>query len=122
VGYQDDSAFYLDPHIVHQCIRPDMEFSPESFHCEIPRKLNILSMDPTLAFGFYCHDKADFQSFVSHIENLPSRDPIVTIMASRPSYVLEGDMSSNNESDEYDDTWVGDSFGDIEITEDILLV
>lgn len=68
VGVQDDDVFYLDPHDVQPVVnisRDDLEADTSSYHCDVPRRIPLDSIDPSLALGFYCRDKDDFDNFCS---------------------------------------------------------
>jgi len=91
VAYQDSFLFYLDPHIVQSTV--DMEkdqFSSESFHCAIPHKMPLSSLDPSLAIGFYCKDKKDFDDFWSRAKQLSQeKNPIIGVENVAPEYRKE---------------------------------
>ncbi|KAG7032490.1 Cysteine protease ATG4, partial [Cucurbita argyrosperma subsp. argyrosperma] len=66
VGVQDENAFYLDPHEVQQVVnieKDDLEADTSSYHCNVIRHIPLESIDPSLAIGFYCRDKDDFDDF-----------------------------------------------------------
>ncbi|KXN68187.1 hypothetical protein CONCODRAFT_42017 [Conidiobolus coronatus NRRL 28638] len=73
VGFEDDNIFYLDPHQAHPSITRADPFTPESFssyHCQIPKKAPISSLDPCMLIGFYIKDKADFDDFCKRSEEV----------------------------------------------------
>jgi len=87
VGYQDNDALYLDPHIVRPSVRSDQEVALDSYHCSIPGKMPMENIDPSLALGFYCSSKTDFKNFCTSIEELSSNPhPIFTIADKAPRY------------------------------------
>ncbi|KAJ4905015.1 Cysteine protease ATG4b [Raphanus sativus] len=66
VGVQEDKGFYLDPHDVQQVVTVNKEtqdVDTSSYHCNTLRYVPLESLDPSLALGFYCRDKDDFDDF-----------------------------------------------------------
>jgi len=87
VGFQDEYLVYLDPHIVHEIVRPDQDFSNETYHCRAPQKIHISEVDPSLAVGFYCRDKQDFEQFCNTIKRLEKEtDFIFSVVEQQPVY------------------------------------
>eukprot|EP01113_Clastostelium_recurvatum_P040458 TRINITY_DN6292_c0_g1_i5.p1 TRINITY_DN6292_c0_g1~~TRINITY_DN6292_c0_g1_i5.p1 ORF type:complete len:466 (-),score=83.22 TRINITY_DN6292_c0_g1_i5:112-1509(-) len=119
VGYQDESMLYLDPHFVHASVRPDREFSPESYHCQVPLKMPIVSIDPTLAFCFYCHDRKDFETLAAHLASSSRREKVIHVAVTRPSYLPP--LDDLDDDDEQDDC-VPDAMADLDIADDILIL
>ncbi|KAI3989213.1 hypothetical protein MKX01_033249 [Papaver californicum] len=73
VGVQDDKAFYLDPHEVQQVAelrKENLEADTTSYHCSVVRNLPLDMIDPSLAIGFYCRDKDDFNDFCARASKL----------------------------------------------------
>uniref|UniRef100_A0A8R1I5Y9 Cysteine protease n=1 Tax=Caenorhabditis japonica TaxID=281687 RepID=A0A8R1I5Y9_CAEJA len=73
VGYYGDQVIYLDPHVAHEYIPIDVNFSeqvmhnkkpkkcPErSYHCRLLSKMPFLSMDPSCALCFRFESKEEF--------------------------------------------------------------
>jgi len=91
IAYQDSSLFYLDPHIVQPAIDMSKDsFSSESFHCAVPHKMPLNSLDPSLAIGFYCIDKKDFDDFWSRAIKLSKEEnPIICVENIAPEYRQE---------------------------------
>ncbi|KAL3813091.1 hypothetical protein ACJIZ3_014359 [Penstemon smallii] len=91
VGVQDENAFYLDPHEVQQVVdikRNDVEVDTSSYHCNVVRHIPLDSIDSSLAIGFYCRDKSDFDDFCIRASNLISQSngaPLFTIAEKRSS-------------------------------------
>ncbi|KAK4477770.1 hypothetical protein RD792_017032 [Penstemon davidsonii] len=85
VGVQDENAFYLDPHEVQQVVdikRNDVEVDTSSYHCNVVRHIPLDSIDSSLAIGFYCRDKNDFDDFCIRASDLISQSngaPLFTI-------------------------------------------
>ncbi|EEF33181.1 Cysteine protease ATG4B, putative [Ricinus communis] len=107
VGVQDDNAFYLDPHEVQSVVnigRDDIEADTSSYHSDIVRHIPLHSIDPSLAIGFYCRDKDDFDEFcllASKLADDSQGAPLFTVAHCHklPKPVSHGDML-NNEDDE----------------------
>jgi len=94
VGYQDEDVFFLDPHIVRSCTKAE-DCTPESYHSSIPQKMPIENIDPSLAIGFYCSKKNDFEEFCAAIDEIASQgNPIISTANQRPNY---GDADDEEE-------------------------
>lgn len=91
VGVQDDKAFYLDPHEVQPVvdIKVDkLDADTSSYHCNTVRHFPLDSIDPSLAIGFYCRDKSDFDDFCIRASELVDQSngaPLFTITETRSS-------------------------------------
>ncbi|KAG0585015.1 hypothetical protein M758_3G251700 [Ceratodon purpureus] len=73
VGVQDDQAIYLDPHETQQVVpvTPDnLEVDTGSYHCSVARRLPLDSIDPSLAIGFYCRDRGEFDDLCARSSEL----------------------------------------------------
>ena len=71
VGFQEDKLIYLDPHYCQKTIiSSDANFSLDTFHCLTPRKVPLLSIDPSCSFGFYIKSRHDFEEFINCTEDL----------------------------------------------------
>ncbi|WVZ87726.1 hypothetical protein U9M48_034321 [Paspalum notatum var. saurae] len=87
-GVQDDRALYLDPHDVQMAVNiaPDnLEADTSSYHCSVVRDLALDQIDPSLAIGFYCRDKDDFDDFCSRASELVEKAngaPLFTVVQS----------------------------------------
>jgi len=88
VGYQDYSLFYLDPHTVQPTVSvKEDQFAAESFHCTVPQKMLLSSIDPSMALGFYCRDKADFDDFWQSAFQLSQNEtPLFSLANEAPDY------------------------------------
>jgi cysteine protease ATG4 len=94
VGYQDEHLVYLDPHIVQESVQPNTKFSDETYHCSVPQKIHISEVDPSLAVGFYCHTKEEYDNFCSSMTEISNTSvPIFTIEQHEPVYDSEEDSS-----------------------------
>ncbi|GAB4858977.1 Cysteine protease atg4 [Ancistrocladus abbreviatus] len=91
VGVQDEKAFYLDPHEVQPVVKIDkdnLEVDTSSYHCSVVRSLQLDSIDPSLAIGFYCRDKGDLEDFCSRATKLAEESdgaPLFTVAQTRSS-------------------------------------
>ncbi|KAL7090425.1 hypothetical protein ACP275_12G040400 [Erythranthe tilingii] len=91
VGVQDEKAFYLDPHEVQQVIdikRDNLDLDTSSYHCNVVRHIPLDSIDSSLAIGFYCRDKSDFDDFCARASELIDQSngaPLFTIAKTRTS-------------------------------------
>ncbi|CAK7325029.1 unnamed protein product [Dovyalis caffra] len=91
VGVQDENAFYLDPHEVQPVVnvsRDDVEANTSSYHCDVVRHIPLDLIDPSLAIGFYCRDKDDFDDFCSLASKLADESngaPLFTVANSHKS-------------------------------------
>ncbi|KAL5215992.1 hypothetical protein ABZP36_007393 [Zizania latifolia] len=87
-GVQDDRALYLDPHEVQMAVdiaADNLEADTSSYHCSTVRDMALDLIDPSLAIGFYCHDKDDFDDFCSRASELVERAngaPLFTVVQS----------------------------------------
>ncbi|XP_021774718.1 cysteine protease ATG4-like isoform X1 [Chenopodium quinoa] len=112
VGVQDENVFYLDPHDVQQVTnitKTDLEADTSSFHSNVIRHIPLESIDPSLAIGFYCRDKDDFDDFCSRASKLANESngaPLFTVTQSRnsPKTASQHDIgaSENRVDDSYD--------------------
>ncbi|RZC47979.1 hypothetical protein C5167_040939 [Papaver somniferum] len=107
VGVQDDKAFYLDPHEVQQVAelqKENLEADTTSYHCSVVRNLPLEMIDPSLAIGFYCRDKDDFDDFCARASKLAEESsgaPLFTITESRslPREVQNRDVANEHGED-----------------------
>eukprot|EP00164_Ancoracysta_twista_P001568 GFYU01002054.1.p1 GENE.GFYU01002054.1~~GFYU01002054.1.p1 ORF type:complete len:363 (-),score=59.06 GFYU01002054.1:26-1114(-) len=88
VGAQDSNVLYLDPHVVRVAITdPDAPFASSSYHCKVPRKMKIADLDPSLAAGFYCQTKGEFEDLCDRIAALnEDGTPFFSVADKEPSY------------------------------------
>ncbi|XP_043721606.1 cysteine protease ATG4-like [Telopea speciosissima] len=88
VGMQDDKAFYLDPHEVQPVVdirEENLEADTSSYHCSVIRQFPLDMIDPSLAIGFYCRDKGDFDDFCVRATKLAAESngaPLFTVAQS----------------------------------------
>uniref|UniRef100_A0A453DHF1 Cysteine protease n=2 Tax=Aegilops tauschii subsp. strangulata TaxID=200361 RepID=A0A453DHF1_AEGTS len=88
-GVQDDRALYLDPHEVQMAVNiasDNLEADTSSYHCSSTvRDMPLDLIDPSLAIGFYCRDKDDFDDFCSRASELAEQAngaPLFTVVQS----------------------------------------
>ncbi|KAI3733800.1 hypothetical protein L6452_13256 [Arctium lappa] len=104
IGVQDDKAFYLDPHEVQQAVnisKDNLEADNSSYHCNVIRQIPLESIDPSLAIGFYCRDKEDFDDFCLRASELAAESngaPLFTVTEARHS----SGSSRSQEADSFD--------------------
>ena len=107
VGAQDDNLFYLDPHTVQSAVplappsgvggrdatngreegRGFGFFPTETYHCATVLHLNGRELDPSMALGFYCRTKSDFDSLYIELELLSRKagsPPLLTVADGPP--------------------------------------
>ncbi|XP_022841530.1 cysteine protease ATG4-like [Olea europaea var. sylvestris] len=110
VGVQDGKAFYLDPHEVQQVVdikRDSIEADTSSYHCNAVRHIPLDLIDPSLAIGFYCRDKSDFDDFCARaleLFNQSNGAPLFTIAktCSSPNPAAHHETLSGNAARKYD--------------------
>lgn len=87
VGFQDDHLIYLDPHVVQEVVRPDQEFTNDTYHCRAPQKIHFSDVDPSLAIGFYCRTKQEFEHWCATITKYEKEmDFIFSVVDEQPVY------------------------------------
>ncbi|KAF7826466.1 cysteine protease ATG4-like isoform X2 [Senna tora] len=118
IGVQNEKAFYLDPHEVQQVVNfngENQEVNTSSYHCNGIRHIPLDSIDPSLAIGFYCRDKDDFDDFCFRSSKLADESngaPLFTVAQSRNlSRHASNDVSGNSGRFQEDDS-IGDSVND----------
>ncbi|KAH9620958.1 hypothetical protein KSS87_004417 [Heliosperma pusillum] len=113
IGVQDDNAFYLDPHEAQPVVdikKGDLEADTSSYHSNVVRHIPLESIDSSLAIGFYCRDRDDFDDFCSRASMLVDESngaPLFTVAHSRssPRATSQGNMAggiADVEHDSYD--------------------
>ncbi|CAA6666592.1 unnamed protein product [Spirodela intermedia] len=116
VGVQDDKALYLDPHLVQPVVdikRGDLEADTSSYHCSTVRQLPLDQLDPSLAIGFYCRDRGDFEDFCARAIDLAEKSngaPLFTVAAflepsSRTAAEAAVNGETSSESGHPEDDW-----------------
>lgn len=106
IGVQEEEAFYLDPHEVQQVAdikKDNLEADTASYHCNVLRHVPLESIDPSLAIGFYCKDKVDFDDFCDRASKLAEKSmgaPLFTVTQTRN--VPRASDNSNNADESLD--------------------
>ncbi|KAG5242228.1 hypothetical protein OIU77_003135 [Salix suchowensis] len=106
VGVQDENAFYLDPHEVQLVVnfsRDDVEANTSSYHCDVVRHIPLELIDSSLAIGFYCRDKDDFDDFCSLASKLADESNGAPLFTVANSYI----SSKRDNSEVRDDDSLG---------------
>jgi len=110
VGFQGKHLLYLDPHHVQQSVPGTANASKYShtFHCDDVLSTPISNVDPSIALGFYCRDREDFDDFWAHASALLSDNeyPIFRISnGGPPNYdaIDKEDNSSDFSANDSDD-------------------
>ncbi|CAI9112533.1 OLC1v1012994C2 [Oldenlandia corymbosa var. corymbosa] len=102
IGLQDENAFYLDPHEVQQVAeigKENLECDTSTYHCNVLRQFPMSTIDPSLAIGFYCRDKSDFDDFCSRASKLAGKSngaPLFTVTEKRKSNSCVSHDNSNS--------------------------
>ncbi|KAK1259487.1 Cysteine protease ATG4 [Acorus gramineus] len=103
VGVQDNNALYLDPHEnqpVVEIARDNLEADTSTYHCNVVRQLPLDTIDPSLAIGFYCRDRDDFERFGSRASELADKSggaPLFTVAQSlKPAKLVHKDIIVDN--------------------------
>ncbi|ESQ44089.1 hypothetical protein EUTSA_v10005940mg [Eutrema salsugineum] len=116
VGVQEDKGFYLDPHDVQQVVTVNKEtqdVDTSSYHCNTLRYVPLESLDPSLALGFYCRDKDDFDDFCIRATKLAGDSkgaPLFTVTQSHRTSdcgIAETSTMTSTEfsGEEHEDEW-----------------
>ncbi|KAI9920359.1 hypothetical protein PsorP6_015989 [Peronosclerospora sorghi] len=101
VGTQQDQLHLLDPHDVHPAPELNAAFPTathlRTVHSSRPLVMNVATIDPSLALGFLCENRADYEDFERRVRNLhdevkASGDMCpFSVAAHRPDYGAGGD-------------------------------
>ncbi|KAG1175695.1 hypothetical protein G6F70_002525 [Rhizopus microsporus] len=101
IGLQGDELIYLDPHYSRPALETKSlsQYTKEDFntyHCTIPRKIHISSIDPSMLIGFYCRNAKEFDSLCEQITQMSKEySPIISVEQSAPAY--DEDVRSEND-------------------------
>jgi len=105
-GYADDDLLYLDPHEVQNYETNLLEdMKDASYHCKTMWKLKFCNLDPSIALGFLCKNKEDFENLMSSLRTINSKSDdsssMFEIYDTRPKYDASlTDLEVENDSDE----------------------
>lgn len=80
IGLQGDDLIYLDPHFSRPALETKSlaEYTKEDFstyHCTVPRKINISNLDPSMLLGFYCRTQSDFEVLCDQLQLVSEGSP-----------------------------------------------
>jgi hypothetical protein len=113
VGLQGGELLLLDPHTtqVSTSLSGGAVFPTPSFlssvRCTKIRHMKMADVDPSLAFGFYCRSKEEFDDFCFRVEMMHKQCecPLFSIMDMKPKYSSEmvDDCASFSVDDDLDD-------------------
>eukprot|EP01090_Pellita_catalonica_P022015 TRINITY_DN8404_c0_g1_i1.p1 TRINITY_DN8404_c0_g1~~TRINITY_DN8404_c0_g1_i1.p1 ORF type:complete len:450 (+),score=49.18 TRINITY_DN8404_c0_g1_i1:71-1420(+) len=93
VGCQDDRVFYFDPHVVNNSAdaisrNGETFFPTDSYHTDIPQVMELAEIDPSMAVGFYCHGRLEFEDFCERLRVIMKENKTVySIVDKKPSYL-----------------------------------
>ncbi|KAK7295258.1 hypothetical protein RJT34_18164 [Clitoria ternatea] len=126
IGVQSEKAFYLDPHdnqpVVNISRDTQEPSSTSSYHCNVVRHMPLDAIDPSLAIGFYCRNKDDFDDFCSRASKLVEESngaPLFTVAESRSfSKQVTGNVSGENTGFQEDESLGKDVANDTGTHED----
>ncbi|GMP21933.1 hypothetical protein CsSME_00000142 [Camellia sinensis var. sinensis] len=114
VSMQDEETFYLDPLEVQPVVdirRDNLEADTSSYHCNVVRHVPLDSVDSSLAIGFYCRDKDDFDDFCNRASKLADESkgaPLFTVTHTRnparaaDHYDMLSDTNRNQRDESFD--------------------
>ena len=96
VGYQEDRLIHLDPHFCQDVVDfSQRDFPLHTFHCVSPRKMLSSKMDPSCTFGFYLRSKAEFDKFVTYVNEILGVQP----KGNYPMFVFSNDRMEDVENE-----------------------
>ncbi|XWS44545.1 hypothetical protein CRYUN_Cryun15aG0055200 [Craigia yunnanensis] len=112
VGVQDENVFYLDPHEVQPVVNlswDNLEADTSSYHCDTIRHIPLDSIDPSLAIGFLCREKDDFDDFCSRAYKLADESngaPLFTVAQTHCFFksISHGDTLADTDEAREDDS------------------
>lgn len=103
IGVQDENAYYLDPHDVQSVVnlsRDNLEADTSSYHCDTIRHIPLDSIDSSLAIGFYCRDKDDFDNFCLRASKLAEESSGAPLFTVTQTHKLSRQVSHADDSRE----------------------
>ncbi|KAG6608779.1 Cysteine protease ATG4B [Phytophthora cinnamomi] len=100
VGTQQDQLHLLDPHDVHPAPELNAAFPTathlRTVHSSRPLVMNVTGIDPSLALGFLCENRADYEDFERRVRMLHDEVKAdggmcpFSVAAHRPDYAASG--------------------------------
>lgn len=115
IGVQDENAFYLDPHDVQSVVnlsRDNLEADTSSYHCDTIRHIPLDSIDSSLAIGFYCRDKDDFDDFCLRASKLAEESSGAPLFTVTQTHKLSRQVSHADDTQEDDPFTMPEGDGD----------
>jgi len=95
MGCTEDELVYLDPHTTQPYIKyQDIIgednggiFDDSSYHCTTPHLMPFNQLDPSLAVGFFCSTRPQFQDFCNKVKSCKDRSTsLFEVIQSMPTY------------------------------------
>ncbi|CAH0475125.1 unnamed protein product [Peronospora belbahrii] len=100
VGTQQDQLHLLDPHDVHPAPELNVAFPTathlRTVHSSRPLVMDVTTIDPSLALGFLCENRADYEDFEWRVRTLHDEVKAnggmcpFSVAARRPDYAASG--------------------------------
>ena len=92
VGCQGESILYLDPHTIQPAACCDGDW--RSFSCDVLRTLSLLSLDPSLALGFFCTSKDEYIDLCGRLRELERENMGTPLVCVREGMGVEEENSA----------------------------
>jgi len=92
IGNDDNDIIYLDPHIIKPALERKDKYDDDdylSYRCPTVQTINVASLDPSLAVGFYFSDEGDFNEFCKLYDSTKGKYSIFVISDKKPEYMDE---------------------------------
>ncbi|GJR56260.1 cysteine protease ATG4-like protein isoform X1 [Tanacetum coccineum] len=83
----------------------NLEADTSSYHCNVIRQIPLESIDPSLAIGFYCRDKDDFDDLCLRASELAAESngaPLFTVTQTRNLSISSSSSSRAQDTDTFD--------------------
>lgn len=93
IGYVGNQVIYFDPHTTQKAGSVGKKETVEeknmdkSYHCKFASRMNISSMDPSVAVCFFCKTEDDFNDLCQNIKDVlikPEKQPLFEVSYERP--------------------------------------
>ncbi|EFA03418.1 cysteine protease ATG4B [Tribolium castaneum] len=93
IGHVGDEVIYLDPHTTQKSGSVESKETEEeieldsTYHCKYASRINILSMDPSVAVCFFCNTEGEFNDLCHSIKKdliEPEKQPLFEITYEKP--------------------------------------
>jgi cysteine protease ATG4 len=95
------------------CPDDGVKVDTSSYHCSVVRRMALDAIDPSLALGFYCRDKAEFEDLCNRASELAKESngaPMFTVAQTRSrSMKLTSGLSFGKLSLDAQDSTSGDT-------------